>query len=1101
MLDLRMALSNFKLVRAIMLIVIVVFGCMLATPVFAEEVQADPKISILIPLLAIGIYSLLCASIQQTWMKDSSYFEPKINKRIRLLIGIFIVLGLVLRFYLAATNSGYVNDLSLFHYWGNYAYDQGLFQLYHGEFFIDYPPGYIYVLYVIAFLQDVFNIQYGTATFLVLYKLPAIIADTIASIFLFRLAIKKGSTPLSLGVMLLYWFNPVVLLDGAVWGQVDSIFGLSLIVSIYLFVNRRIEAGSILFAITALIKPQAFIFMPIVLLALGYERSWKKLGLSALFGFGTFLIIALPLFLQGDGIKQLIELYAGTLSSYAYGTVNAYNLYSLFGFNWLPLDEKMLGIKLSVWGALAIVAAVIYAAWISLLGKQKREAFYFVAATLIGIVFVFVTKMHERYMFVILPLLLLAFLEQRDKRLLHLFYGFSITNMLNLYAVLAFSAQTTFIPNDGVAILCAAGNIVLVCYMLYVGYDLFIRGNYKLHANRTEKERLEHSAVVVTNELLDKEEIKPAKRWYDIGMTKKDWMIVAAVTAVYSIIAFTNLGDLKAPRTVWHPTEAGQSVLIDLGKAEAVGRITTFGGVGQGEYSYALANELGNWSNEIVVTADHVSVFSWHEENIETEARYIRLTATKVGFRIHELAVYEQGAGNQLAVSIAEHSSTGNDEALIDEQGLAQYHHTYKHGSYFDEVYHARTAYEHIEGIVAYESTHPPLGKIIIALGIQLFGFGPFGWRFMGTLFGVLMLPLIYMMTKAILRKTAFATCAMLLLAVDFMHFAQTRIATIDVYAVFFIMLMFFFMNQYMSLNFYREKLRHTWIPLGLAGLSFGLGVASKWIVLYGGAGLAIMLAIILWRRYSEYRAAKQLLSKGSQKLKESYVTELQHITASFAPYTIATLAICIVFYIIIPVAIYALANIPVLKPLPSGYTLNALIDYQVNMYNYHSQLVSSHPFSSTWWEWPFMKRPVWYYTDSGLAEGLRSTIVTLGNPLIWWVGICAMIATVFVSIRRKQYMVMSIFIAYGAQYIPWMLVPRETFIYHYFAMVPFIIISIVYIFQNLEERNNRWKYGRWIYTILAIILFVMFYPALSGTVVSSEYVQDYLRWFPSWLF
>ncbi|URN94578.1 MAG: phospholipid carrier-dependent glycosyltransferase [Candidatus Pristimantibacillus lignocellulolyticus] len=1099
--DLRMNFTNHSWVRLLLLISLIGFGLFVATPVFAAEAEADPKISILKPLIAIGLFCIMSAVVHQIWFRDHKLLEKKFILKKTPLIWTSILIGLAIRLWLAATNSGYVNDLALFHYWGNYAYSAGMLEFYHGDFFVDYPPGYIYVLYIVAWLGDLLNIDYGSMGFLILYKLPAIIADVIASLLIFKLANKKLSMPISLGLMLIYWFNPVVLIDGAVWGQVDSIFALVLVISIAFFMDKRIAAASVTFAIAALIKPQAFIFMPIVLLALWYGRSWKNVMISAAYGFGTFLLLALPLFLKGDGLNQLIDLYKGTLSSYAYGSLNAFNLYSLFGYNWIELDEKMLGITLEIWGYVGIALAVFYAGWLGLRSKVKLEQLYFIAASLIGIVFILVTKMHERYMFVIIVLLIMAFVQHQDRRLLHLVYGFTITNTLNLYDALAFSPMTTFVPNDGVAILSAAGNVILLIYMLYIGVDLFIKKRTLNVDARDAQLKLQHAAEIVTSDVLDTDEIQPPRRWYDIGMKRKDWIIVAIVTLIYGIIAFINLGDMKSPKTVWEPTVVGESVIFDLGTSQPIERITSFGGVGSGEYSYSFANELGQWSNEVVVTHDHVAVFAWHEENIMQDVTYVKLTATKLGFRLHELGVYVQGSQEPAPMTIIENTNSDSKAShLIDEQQLSQYHHTYKHGSYFDEVYHARTAYENIEGIQAYESTHPPLGKILIALGIQLFGFGPFGWRFMGTLFGVLMLPVIYFMAKAILRKTVYAAGAIILLAVDFMHFTQTRIATIDVYAVFFIMLMFFFMNQYATLNFYRERLRSTWIPLGLAGLCFGLGVASKWIVLYGGAGLAIMLAIVLWRRYQQYRAAKLLLEEG-KNLKVEYIAQLTTMKQKFVPYTVYTLLICILFYIGVPALIYALSNIPVLTALPSGYTWQALVDYQVNMYNYHSNLVSSHPFSSTWWEWPFMKRPVWYYVDSEIATGLRSTIVALGNPIIWWSGIFAMIATIFISIRKKEYMAMMLFIAYGSQYIPWMLVPRETFLYHYFAMVPFIVLSIMYIAKYIEEKNRMRKIGRNVIIAIAIFLFILFYPALSGAVVSEQFVNDYLRWFPSWLF
>ena len=60
--------------------------------------------------------------------------------------------------------------------------------------------------------------------------------------------------------------------------------------------------------------------------------------------------------------------------------------------------------------------------------------------------------------------------------------------------------------------------------------------------------------------------------------------------------------------------------------------------------------------------------------------------------------------------------------------------------SYFDEIYHARTAYEFTQGTVPYETSHPPLGKVLMSWSVSLFGMTPFGWRFAGAVAGILML-------------------------------------------------------------------------------------------------------------------------------------------------------------------------------------------------------------------------------------------------------------------------------------------------------------------------------------------------------------------------
>src|SRR5690606_40333680 len=140
---------------------------------------------------------------------------------------------------------------------------------------------------------------------------------------IYKQANKKLSFPVSFGLMMIYLFNPVVLLDGAVWGQVDSIFSILIIISVGLYTDGRLGKASVIFALAALTKPQAFIFMPIVLLVLLYKKRWKAVITCAAWGFGTFLLLSLPLFLKGGGLWQLIDLYRGTLSSYAYATLNA----------------------------------------------------------------------------------------------------------------------------------------------------------------------------------------------------------------------------------------------------------------------------------------------------------------------------------------------------------------------------------------------------------------------------------------------------------------------------------------------------------------------------------------------------------------------------------------------------------------------------------------------------------------------------------------------------------------------------------------------------------------------------------------------------------
>ena len=148
------------------------------------------------------------------------------------------------------------------------------------------------------------------------------------------------------------------------------------------------------------------------------------------------------------------------------------------------------------------------------------------------------------------------------------------------------------------------------------------------------------------------------------------------------------------------------------------------------------------------------------------------------------------------------------------------------------------------------------------------------------------------------------------------------------------------------------------------------------------------------------------------------------------------------------------------------------------------------------------MKRPLWAYNDSNLNDqSICSTISTFGNPAIWWVGAITMLMTLYIAIKRKSVKAMMILVPYFTQLAPWVMVTRCVFIYHYFACVPFMIISIIYVMEYLVEEYHvsyKFFYG---YCVIALVLFVAFYPVISGYTVSKQYVKDYLKWFDSWVF
>jgi dolichyl-phosphate-mannose--protein O-mannosyl transferase len=165
-------------------------------------------------------------------------------------------------------------------------------------------------------------------------------------------------------------------------------------------------------------------------------------------------------------------------------------------------------------------------------------------------------------------------------------------------------------------------------------------------------------------------------------------------------------------------------------------------------------------------------------------------------------------------------------------------------------------------------------------------------------------------------------------------------------------------------------------------------------------------------------------------------------------------------------------------------------------MYNYHANLEASHAFSSHWWEWPVIIRPVWFYVNSVSAE-IRQGISSFGNPAVWWFGIIAAVYAISVLFIKRDYTLIFILTAYAAQYLPWTLVSRCTFIYHYFPSIPFVVLLITYFFKNGPMKKTGWAYA---YCAVVVALFFLFYPVLSGMPVSVDFVHTYLRWLPGWV-
>lgn len=135
-------------------------------------------------------------------------------------------------------------------------------------------------------------------------------------------------------------------------------------------------------------------------------------------------------------------------------------------------------------------------------------------------------------------------------------------------------------------------------------------------------------------------------------------------------------------------------------------------------------------------------------------------------------------------------------------------------------------------------------------------------------------------------------------------------------------------------------------------------------------------------------------------------IRPLARVADSFVQNGAATLAACVIFFVIVPLAIYCLSYIPYLSAYGEVKlnlkTFERIWNAQVTMFEYHKNLVATHYFSSPWYEWPLIIKPMWYYSAAFPAMGKASTIMAFGNPAVWWTGLVAILFVLGYSAYRN---------------------------------------------------------------------------------------------------
>jgi dolichyl-phosphate-mannose--protein O-mannosyl transferase len=398
-------------------------------------------------------------------------------------------------------------------------------------------------------------------------------------------------------------------------------------------------------------------------------------------------------------------------------------------------------------------------------------------------------------------------------------------------------------------------------------------------------------------------------------------------------------------------------------------------------------------------------------------------------------------------------------------------------GFVFDEVYYVDGARDLLKYGVEVDGTnpefivHPPVGKWLIASGINLFGDNEFGWRFASAVFGTLLILLFARLVHVLFYSPLLTALGAALMALDGLLLVHSRTALLDLFLTFFTLLGIFLWHRN----------RHIW-----AGIAFGLAIGCKWSAIYFVAviGLIAVYRIVV---ASDIRKA------------------VKPIVAKFAQYGL------------LPVFVYAMTWTGWFvsdRGWSRQWSTNPLLSwfhYHSEMLNFHTGLTQEHPYQANPWSWLIMGRPTSFFYAAPKECGAKDCaqeVLALGTPILWWVGTIALAVVVGYWIKslilhRIDAAATIVIIGFAAGYLPWFAMQQRT-VFTFYAIViqPFLILAIVYCAKLLLDSALKPVVSQSIVGgifALIVLCFLFFMPLFTAQVITYE-DWNLRMWFESWI-
>ena len=445
-------------------------------------------------------------------------------------------------------------------------------------------------------------------------------------------------------------------------------------------------------------------------------------------------------------------------------------------------------------------------------------------------------------------------------------------------------------------------------------------------------------------------------------------------------------------------------------------------------------------------------------------------------------------------------------------------------GSTFDEVFYPRYGFDYLTGETFFYS-HPPFGNYIYAAAIWIYlqlplidiasidsltfeQIPPLSYRWVNAVFGSLLCLLGYFVAHAIWKNKNFALIVCFFIALDGSLLVDSRFALPNVFIVFFgLSALLCAVQSQSSDGNARYWLFSCGIFLGLTasikwnGLGYLLVILSFFVALYG-----IQKIDAHELRFTKHQTDRLRTQKTFNNIQEKIsvinaVPQWEYL----------------MYFLVLPVLVYVVISIPDLR----FNTEYGFLEKHQQMLGNHQIMVeeNEHPYCSKWYSWPFMIRPIGYFFSSSDAIDAFGNKIMLfkdvhlfPNPFLYWFSTIA-ILTMLVQwlkllwrwinqgiVSHKFYLFMFILLGYFANLLPWALVSRCLFLYHYQPASVFAFLALAwYLTQLTRSESLKYKFLAWGILTIIVVSFFYWLPIQLGIDLESDAFSRRM-WFQSWI-